>query len=168
MLFIIRAVEAAKNRIHKSGECLKEWDTYDNSFFKHAIRTTKCKPYYWAKYMKGVDFCKTLEENNRIREHLDTGIAHRSKFPKPCGFLERFTFDYQELNLKPSSTHQQNSSSNSKNSKVVSLFTGNAEFISNDVIWVTVFFMEPTYKLIKQVNISKYKKILFWISHKIL
>ena len=65
MRFRIRGVEAVKNRNHKlnkkSLKCIKDWETYDNTFIGHAIQKTKCKPYYWEKHAKDVDFCNTLE-----------------------------------------------------------------------------------------------------------
>ena len=152
MQFKLSGLEATKRRNHGTKgklNCLNEWRDYDNAMIKHAIQKSNCKPYYWANHGKDVEYCKDFEDYTNVKNELDAIKTGRSTLPSPCGLLERFTLNYEEMELRKSRSKKDEFS-----------VTNSAEFISNDTVWVTVHFVENGYKLIKQVSvfINAYEK----------
>ena len=135
----------------KNPNCFPDWKDYDRALVEHVIAKSKCKPHYMAKYGNEANFCKDLEGHTNIRNEINAAITKTSEFPPPCSFLERFTFEYDELDLTTNGIDKQGEISNS--TKAVSVFKGNAEFVNDETVWVTMYFVEHTYKLIRQVGV---------------
>ena len=129
MMFTLKNMEVSKHRNKLSNPCNTEWDNDDNMVMEKIMYRAGCRPPHW-KLNADLKYCSESEE---IKQFKWPSYQDLQKFPLPCTIIEKLQYDYAELDSKDLRV--------SEDKKNASSWFG-----------VTLFFPEPSYKVIKQAQ----------------
>ena len=126
MVLTVKNMEVLKHRNKNDKPCNTDWKNDDDIVMHKIMQGVGCKPPHW-KLHTHLKPCSTKEE---IRQFKWPTYETLQKFPSPCQVIEKLQYEYEEYDDKYSNNQ------------------------SNITSWfgISLFFPEPSYKEIKQVQ----------------
>ena len=124
MVLTVKNMEVLKHRNKVDKPCNQDWKNDDDIVMRKIMHRVGCKPPHW-KIDANLKPCSTEKE---IAQFKWPTYATLKNFPPPCQVIEKLQYDYEEFDEK---YPQDNSSS---------------------WVGISLFFPEPSYKEIKQVQ----------------
>ena len=127
MMFSVKNTEVLKRRNKFASPCNPDWENDDDIIMGKIMASIGCQPPHW-KLNSNLPPCSKIKQMKKFNwpSYQDLQI-----FPPPCNVIEKIQYDYKEVDA----------SMNEDNSQKVTPWFG-----------ITVFFPEPSFKEIKQVQ----------------
>ena len=124
MVLTVKNMEVLKHRNKPDEPCNQDWKNDDAIVMQKIMHRVGCKPPHW-KIKANLKACSSKEE---IAQFKWPTYATLQNFPPPCQVIEKLQYDYEEYDDKYSQ--------------------------ANESSWfgISLFFPEPSYKEIKQVQ----------------
>ena len=129
MIMTVKNMEVLKHRNKPEDPCNTDWKNDDTIVMEKIMKRVGCKPPHWEVPNANLKPCSTKEEIKQFKWPTYATLKH---FPPPCQVIEKLQYDYEEFD---------DNYSNNKDEK-------------NETGWfgISLFFPEPSYKEIKQVQ----------------
>ena len=127
MVLTVKNMEVLKHRNKADKPCNTDWKNDDDIVMYKIMHQVGCKPPHWKLVHTNLNPCSTKEE---ILQFKWPTYETLQNFPSPCQVIEKLQYDYEEYDDK---------------------YPTNLGNVSS---WfgISLFFPEPSYKEIKQVQ----------------
>ena len=131
MVLTVKNMEVLKHRNKADKPCNQDWKNDDDIVMQKIMHRVGCKPPHW-KIHTSLKPCSTREE---IAQFKWPTYATLQNFPPPCQVIEKLQYEYEEYDDK---------------------------YSKNNASWfgISLFFPEPSYKEIKQVQAYDFESFI--------